>query len=84
MSAYFVVVSFTRQSRGGLRQDVPVQAQNTAHARRMAQRLAEQKACVIAFTREGDPLTGDFDEARLIAAHGDVPDDVHEMPRVDA
>jgi hypothetical protein len=34
--------------------------------------------------REGDPLTGDFEDARLIAAHGDVPDEVHEMPRVDA
>lgn len=84
MGAYFVVVSYTRQSRGGLRQDIPVQAQNTAHARRMAQRLAGQKACVIAFMREGDPLTGEFDEAKLIAAHGDVPEEVRDMPTVEA
>lgn len=80
MSAYFVVQSFTRGSKGGLRPDLPVQAQNTAHARRMAERLAVQKALVIAFMREGDAKTGEFEEAVLIAAHGDVPDEVREMP----
>lgn len=81
MSAFFVVQSFTRGSRGGLRPDIPVQAQNTAHARRMAERLAAQKALVVAFMREGNPITGDFDDAKLIAAHGDVPEEVMEMPR---
>lgn len=82
MSAYFVVLSYTRQSRGGMRPDIPYQAQNTAHARRVAARLAERRDCVIAFMREADPSTGDFEEAKLIAAHGDVPDEVREMPRV--
>ena len=80
MSAYFVVQSFTKGSRGGLRPDIPIQVQNTAHARRVAERLAVQKALVIAFMRESDAKTGEFDEARLIAAHGEVPDEVREMP----
>ncbi len=81
MSAFFVVQSFTRGNRGGLRPDVPVQVQNTAHARRMAERLAAQKALVVAFMREGDAKTGEFGEALLIAAHGDIPEEIREMPR---
>jgi len=80
MSSMFVVQSFTRGSRGGLRPDIPIQAQNTAHARRMAERLAITKALVVAFARDGDPKTGDYEEAKLIAAHGDIPDEVREMP----
>lgn len=81
MSAFFVVQSFTRGSKGGLRPDIPIQAQNTSHARRMAERLAEQKDLVIAFMREGDAKTGEFDEAKLIAALGDIiPDEVRDMP----
>lgn len=80
MSAFFVVQSFTRGTKGGLRPDVPIQAQNTSHARRMAERLSANKALVVAFMREGDPKTGEYEEAKLIAAHGDVPDEVREMP----
>lgn len=82
MSSMFVVISYTKGSRGGLRPDLPIQAQNTAHARRVAQRLAGQKALVIAFMREGDPKTGEFEEPVLIAALGDVPDEVMEMPKL--
>lgn len=81
MSAYFVVQSFTKGQRGGLRADLPVQAQNTAHARRMAERLAPNKELVVAFKREGDAISGEFDEAQLIAAFGDVPEEVQNMPR---
>lgn len=80
MSAFFVVQSFTRGSKGGLRPDIPIQAQNTNHARRMAERLAGQKALVIAFMREGDSKTGEFEDPKLIAALGDIPDEVREMP----
>lgn len=79
MSSYFVVQSFTRGSKGGLRPDIPVQANNTAHARRMAERLASTKALVVAFARDGDPVTGEFEDAQLIAALGDVPDEIREM-----
>ncbi len=81
MSAMFVVQSF-RHGKRGLLADSPVQAQSTNHARRMAERLAQHKALVVAFMREGDPKTGEYDEAKLIGAYGvRIPDEVNEMPR---
>jgi hypothetical protein len=81
MSAMFVVQSFTAGKRGALMADSPVQAQNRAHARRMAERLAARKALVVAFMREGDPVLGEWEEAKLIEAFGLIPDEVLEMPR---
>lgn len=82
MSAMFVVQSFTAGKRGQLLPDSPIQAQNTNHARSIAQRLAVRKALVVAFKREGDPSTGEWEEARLIEAFGDVPEEVREMERI--
>lgn len=82
MSAYFVVQSFSRGKKGGVIPDIPVQATNTGHARRMAEQLSLQKAAVIAFMREGDPKTGEFEDAKLITALGDVPDEIYEMENV--
>lgn len=82
MSAMFVVQSFSTGKRGQLQPDSPIQAQNTSHARSMAQRLAVRKALVVAFMREGDPKTGEWDDAKLIDAFGDIPDEVREMDRV--
>ncbi len=82
MSAMFVVQSFSTGERGQLQADSPIQAQNTSHARSMAQRLAVRKALVVAFMREGDPKTGEWDDAKLIDAFGEIPDEVREMDRV--
>ena len=81
MSAMFVVQSFTTQ-KGRLFPDSPVQAQNTSHARRIAERLAVRKTLVVAFMREGNPKTGEYEDAKLIAAFGDVPDEIREMEKV--
>lgn len=81
MSAMFVVQSFRSGRKGDLVPDSPVQAQNRNHAHRMAERLAKQKALVVAFMREGDPVTGEYDDAKLIEAFGAIPDEVREMPR---
>lgn len=82
MSAMFVVQPFSKGKRGALRPDDPVQARNTAHAKAVAERLAVKKALVVAFMREGDPKTGEYDEAKLIEAYGEVPEEVLEMERV--
>lgn len=81
MSAMYVVQSFTTQ-KGRMSPDVPVQAQNTNHARRIAERLADRKALVVAFMREGNPKTGEYEDAKLIAAFGDVPEEVRDMDKV--
>lgn len=82
MSAMYVVQCFRHGKRGNLSADSPAQAQNVNHARRMPERLAQHKPLVVAFMREGDPKTGEYEEARLIAAFGDVPEEVAEMPRI--
>ena len=82
MSAMFVVQSFTAGKKGQLRPDSPVQAQNVIHARSIAQRLAVRKVLVVAFMREGNPKTGEYEDAKLIEAFGDVPEEVREMDRV--
>lgn len=81
LCSVFVVQSFTAGRKGSIIADSPVQAYGEGHARRMAQRLADEKAFVVAFQRSGNAATGEYDDARLIAAYGDVPDEVLAMPR---
>lgn len=81
MTAVFVVQGYTKR-KGGLAMDAPVMARDVEHARRTAERLAQRKALVVAFVREGDPATGDWEDAKLIAAHGAVPAEIEEMPKV--
>jgi hypothetical protein len=83
LSTVFVVQSFTRGGRGSLRPDVPVQVQSTSHAIRMAERLSVTKVLVVAFRRDGDTATGEFDDPVLIAALGDVPDEIAQMRQVE-
>ena len=82
MSAMYVVQSFSTGKHGRLRPDDPIQAINTSHARAIAQRLAVRKALVVAFKRDGDPKTGEYEEAKLIEAYGDIPEEVREMDRI--
>ncbi|MGY3330086.1 hypothetical protein ACVILI_003103 [Mesorhizobium sp. USDA 4775] len=82
MSAMYVVQSYIAGKRGQLQADSPIQANSTGHARSLAQRLAVRKALVVAFQREGDPKTGEWEDAKLIEAFGAVPDEVKEMDRV--
>lgn len=81
MRVMYVVQSYRRGKKGGYQPDAPAQAQNTNHARRMAERLAQHKALVIAFMQEGDPKTGEYEDPKLIAAFGAVPEEVSDMPR---
>ncbi|WP_244420667.1 hypothetical protein [Mesorhizobium japonicum] len=81
MSAMYVVQSFIAGKRDLLQADSPIQANSTSHARSLAKRLAVRKALVVAFQREGDPNTGQWEDAKLIEAFGAVPDEVREMER---
>ena len=82
MASYFVVQSFST-GKGGMKPDAPIQAQNLLQAKRTAQRLALQKPMVIAFTRDGNPTTGDYGDPKLIFAHGnDLPEEINDMERI--
>ena len=74
MDIAFEVLSFTRCRKGGMRQDVPIRAADADTAARVAARLAATRAAVWALARiEG--------ETELVAAFGDVPEPVLEIPR---
>lgn len=79
MITYFVVQSFTRGKKGALLADTPVQASSQDHAFRVLERLAKTKAGVIAFSRSGDPTTGDYENAIILAVSGDLPEDAQDM-----
>jgi len=79
MVTYFVVQSFQTGRKGIPFADMPVQVQSRGQAERLAARLAATKAAVVAFSRTGDPRTGEFDDAVTIALHGDLPEDADDM-----
>lgn len=73
MKTYFVVQAFVVGRKGALIADMPREARDEAQAIRLAERLASNRAGVIAFSRTGDPTTGDYDDAVVLARHGRVP-----------
>ncbi|MCP8895315.1 hypothetical protein KYK29_10245 [Shinella daejeonensis] len=83
MALFFVVQSFSPAKRGAMKADVPVQATSMMHARRMAERLAQQKPMVFATVIDADPEAGDYGDPKLIFAHGeDLPEEIMGMEKV--
>lgn len=70
MITYFVVQSFEQARKGTIFANAPIQAQSENDALRVAERLATSKLGVIAFRRTGDPSTGDFEDAVVLATYG--------------
>ena len=69
---YHVVVAFARGEDGDLVPMEPAEAPSAESARRRAQAAALEHAGALAFSRTGNPDTGDFDEAKLTASFGEV------------
>ncbi|MGI3903481.1 MAG: hypothetical protein ACRYGP_19545 [Janthinobacterium lividum] len=69
---YHVVIPFARDHEGNLVPLEPAEAPNAESARRRAKAAATKHAGALAFSRAGDPNTGEFDEAKLTASFGDV------------
>jgi hypothetical protein len=76
---YFVVQSFERGRKGSLVADQPIEAQGHEHAVRMAERLSRFKAGVVAFSRRGDPATGDYEDAVIVASYGNFAEGEEQM-----
>ena len=74
MLTYFVVQSFARGNKGSISADAPIEARSRDQAQRLAERLSASKAGVVAFSRTGDPTTGDYEDAVIICLYGTVPD----------
>ena len=69
---YHVVVPFDRIEHGDLVPGEAKEAPNAEAARRRAQALAPKHAGALAFRRTGDPDSGDFADAEVIAVFGAV------------
>ncbi|TNC08432.1 hypothetical protein FF100_29265 [Methylobacterium terricola] len=72
---YYVVQSFSLAD-GGYVMDEPIEARSEEEALAVARRLAPTKVVTLAFSRAGDPETGEFDDAVLIFSNGELPEDV--------
>lgn len=82
MTTHYVVQGYTSK-KGKMQPDAPFIAKDVNHARRTAERLANVKPMVIAFVNSGDAETGDYEDPKLIFAHGaQLPEEVEEMERV--
>lgn len=70
----YVVQAFDTGRGGRLKADTPIACKSEAGALRMAERLAESKRGVIAFSSTGDAELGDYDEEpKIIFRSGETP-----------
>jgi hypothetical protein len=69
---YYVVVPFDQNAQGELEAGKAREAINAVLAERLARALAHEHAGAIAFSRSGDPETGEFQDPVVLATFGDV------------
>ncbi len=69
---YYVVVTFDRNEAGELEPGEPREAPSATAAMHLAASLARSHAGVIAFSRTGDPATGEFEDGAVLSQAGEV------------
>jgi hypothetical protein len=74
---YYVALPFLA-SDNGIVAGEPTECFNPVAVVMRAEALSRKEGHVgaVAFSRTGDPATGDFGDARVIRKFGDVPDDL--------
>lgn len=75
---WFVVQTFSR-AKGGFAIDEPILAPSADVARLRAQRSVGAKVGAIAFSRTGCPMSGDYDDAKVLGQYGEIPFDLDEV-----
>jgi hypothetical protein len=78
---YYVVLPFFRTSDGDVLADEPIEVSDADRARRQGERVARAKGGAVAFTRTGDPTTGEYEDAVVLGRYGEVPEDIAEFTR---
>lgn len=75
MVTYFVVQSFQKGRKGMLIADEPRQARDAMHCLTLAEKASAKAASVVAFSRCGDPATGEWADATVMIKYGEeIPD----------
>jgi hypothetical protein len=72
-TTYYVALPFIQTEDGELRPGEAKECSSAAAAEREAFRLATSHAGAVAFSRTGDPATGEFSEATVLRVVGEVP-----------
>jgi hypothetical protein len=75
---YYVALPFVA-SDDGIAAGEPSNASNAAVMRAEALSRKEGHLGAVAFSRTGDPATGDFSDAMVIRKFGNVPDDLSAL-----
>jgi hypothetical protein len=77
---YYVALPFVA-SDDGIAAGEPTECFNPTGVVMRAEALSHKEGHVgaVAFSRTGDPATGDFDDAKVIRKFGDVPDDLSAL-----
>lgn len=70
---YYVALPFDQNEEGDLVAGEAQECQTATAAIRRAQSMAKVNAGAVAFSRRGDPSTGEFEEAEVLGAYGKVP-----------
>jgi hypothetical protein len=75
---YYVALTFARTD-GGLAPGEGVECPHAAAAIRRAQAMSgnEANAGAVAFSWQGSPEVGEFEDAVILRTFGEVPDDFH-------
>ena len=69
---YHVVVAFDRDVEGDLQPDEAQEVMSSLVAERRARALALEHAGALAFSRTGNPATGEFQDGVILAQFGEV------------
>jgi hypothetical protein len=69
---YYVVIPFIHNAQGDLEPGLAREAINAVLAQRLARALAAEHVGAIAFSRAGDPETGEFQDPVVLATFGEV------------
>ena len=70
---YYVAMPFSRGEDGDLVVGEAQDRQSAAAAVKAAEAMALEHGGAVAFSRTGDPDSGQFDDAVILATFGDVP-----------
>ncbi len=70
---YFVALPFVRNDDSELVAGEAQERQSAGAAESAARRMAETSLGAVAFSRSGDPASGEFEDAVVLRAFGEVP-----------
>ena len=78
-TTYYAVLPFVKDEKGQLCADEAIECQSSGAATTRARTLAATKAGAVAFSRTGDPETGEWADAVVLLRVGETPADLEAV-----